>query len=250
MIKIAKAALRLGRVALNHTWYGTRLPDCLTVAEEPQVTLGTWNRSKIVGLLADNGWQDGHGAALPQLHRAQSRCFMRGPASATLPSGIRVARLAQTATLQVVHVHEALTGERRADPYCPSQAGRLSERSDRDAAAPAKMKSDEYTGSLMDPLLLGDDPLSGAIGVQRWLTTERNVHLVNVSSFPDALAAVEAACNVWGGAYHLLVPVPDGATTIPEPWRTLVVDTDPARTAVRGRLSVPPLGEQPRFGGT
>jgi hypothetical protein len=101
----------------------------------------------------------------------------------------------------------------------------------------------------MDPLLLRDDPLSGAVGVQRWLTAERSVHLVDPSSFSDAVAAVEAACNIWGGAYHLLVPVPDGSETIPEPWRTLVSDTDPGRTFARGRLPVPPFGERPNVGG-
>jgi hypothetical protein len=78
----------------------------------------------------------------------------------------------------------------------------------------------------MVPLLLHDERLSGAVGVQRWLTAERDVHLVDPSSLSDAAAAVEAACNVWGGAYHLLVPVPYGAVTIPEPWRTLVLDTE------------------------
>src|SRR6266704_5102768 len=101
----------------------------------------------------------------------------------------------------------------------------------------------------MNPLLLHDDPLNGAVGVERWLTADRNVHLVNPSSFPDAAEALEAACNVWGGAYDLLVPVPDGAVTIPEPWRTLIVDTDPVHTAVRGRLPMPQAGERPSVGG-
>lgn len=101
----------------------------------------------------------------------------------------------------------------------------------------------------MDPLLLHDEPMNGAVGVQRWLTAERDVHLVDPSSLSDAAAAVEAVCNVWGGAYHLLVPVPDGEVTIPEPWRTLVLDTDPAHTAVRGRLAVPQPGERPSVGG-
>src|SRR5215813_11360684 len=101
----------------------------------------------------------------------------------------------------------------------------------------------------MEPLLLHDEPLNRAIGVQRWLTAKRNVHLVDPSSLSAAVSAVEAVCNIWGGAYHLLVPVPDGAGSIPEPWRTLVVDTDPAHTAVRGRLAIPDLGERPSLGG-
>jgi hypothetical protein len=103
----------------------------------------------------------------------------------------------------------------------------------------------------MDPLLPGDDPLSGAVGVQRWLTTARNVHLVDPLSFPDVVAAVEATCNLWSGAYHPLVPVPDGATTIPQPWRTLVVDTDQTRRGRPCEDGSPFLrfGEQPSVSG-
>jgi hypothetical protein len=91
----------------------------------------------------------------------------------------------------------------------------------------------------MVPLLLHDEPLNGAVGIQRWLTARREVHLVDPSSLADAAAAVEEACNIWGGAYHPLVPVPGGAVDIPEPWRTLVLDTVPADTVVRGRMAVP-----------
>jgi hypothetical protein len=97
----------------------------------------------------------------------------------------------------------------------------------------------------MDSLLLGDEPLKGAVGVQRWLTAKREVHLVDPSSLADAAAAVEEACNIWGGAYHSLVPVPDGAMSVPEPWRTVIADTVPAATAVRGRLAIPPVGTLP-----
>lgn len=99
-------------------------------------------------------------------------------------------------------------------------------------------------------LLLGDTPLHGSVGVQRWLTPERNVHLVNPSSGDDAAGAIESACNIWGGAYHVLVPVPDGATDIDEPWRTLAALTDPSWTAVRGRLPIPESQGRKRLGGT
>jgi hypothetical protein len=100
-----------------------------------------------------------------------------------------------------------------------------------------------------DPLLLHDEPLTGAFGVRRWVTTQRDVHLVDAASLADATAAVEAACNIWGGAYHLLVPVPENATVIPEPWQTLVRDTGPTRTATRGRLPVPEVAQEPDVGG-
>jgi hypothetical protein len=101
----------------------------------------------------------------------------------------------------------------------------------------------------LDPLLLRDAPRTGTVGMQRWLTTVRDAHLVDPTSIPDAVKALESVCNIWGGAYHLLIPVPDEAVDIPEPWRTIVAATDVARTVVRGRLPVPQSPQKPNVGG-
>jgi hypothetical protein len=102
----------------------------------------------------------------------------------------------------------------------------------------------------MDGLLLDDEPLSGPVGVTRWLSTSRRVHLVAQTSLDDAMNALGAVCNIWGGAYDLLVPLPDEARSIPEPWSTLVADSRAVATAVRGQLPVPLRGEHPAVGGT
>lgn len=101
----------------------------------------------------------------------------------------------------------------------------------------------------MCPHLLDDEPLTGTIGVRRWLTPERDAHLVDADNLTDAIGAVEAVCNIWGGAYHLLIPIVEGAPDLPEPWRTLMQETRPTRTAVRGRLPMPAPGTHPEVGG-
>lgn len=96
----------------------------------------------------------------------------------------------------------------------------------------------------MDTLLLGDSPIVGAKGVQRWLTTARDAHLVDAASVSDAAQAIEDVCNIWGGAYHLLVPIPHETDGLPPHWMRLVADTDVSRTAVRGQLPIP--ADKPR----
>jgi hypothetical protein len=98
----------------------------------------------------------------------------------------------------------------------------------------------------MEQRLLDESPLAGPVAVSRWLPAERDAHLVDPSRLSDATAAVESVCNIWGGAYHLLIPIPDRATSIPDPWLTLVVNTDPTRTALRGRLSPSGAGRAAR----
>jgi hypothetical protein len=88
-------------------------------------------------------------------------------------------------------------------------------------------------------MLLTEERLSGTRAVRRWLAAERNVQLVSADDVEDVASAIEEACNVWGGAYHPLVPIASGATAIVEPWATLVRYTMPTRTITRGHLPVP-----------
>ena len=101
----------------------------------------------------------------------------------------------------------------------------------------------------MPPQLLDDEPLNGAVGVRRWLTAERDAHLVDAGDLTDAIGTVEAVCNIWGGAYHLLVPVPEAESQLPAPWKGLMKDTRLSRTAVRGRLPMPLQGTLQEVGG-
>lgn len=102
----------------------------------------------------------------------------------------------------------------------------------------------------MNDLLLAETALQGSIGVQRWLTPARNAYLVDPGSQEHAGQAVESACNTWGGAYHVLVPVHAGATDIDGPWAALLKLTDPTWTAVRGRLPMPEKPARKELGGT
>jgi hypothetical protein len=97
--------------------------------------------------------------------------------------------------------------------------------------------------------LLDDEPLDGTVGVRRWLTAQRDACLVNSSDLGDALEVVEKACNVWGGGYYVLVPVDPGESGVKEPWRTLLEDTFPVRTAVRGLREKPLSPQRAELGG-
>jgi hypothetical protein len=97
--------------------------------------------------------------------------------------------------------------------------------------------------------LLDNEQLNGPVGVRRWLTLERDAHLVDAHDLGDAIDVVEQLCNIWGGAYHLLIPVADEAMALPSPWADLMRISHLTRTAVRRRIPMPPRGTPPGIGG-
>jgi hypothetical protein len=77
---------------------------------------------------------------------------------------------------------------------------------------------------MQEPLLelLDDRRLGGVHGVRRLLGPERRVSIVAMDDMGMAEEAITHDCQCWGGFGDLLVPMTSAATSLAEPWASLV----------------------------
>jgi len=90
--------------------------------------------------------------------------------------------------------------------------------------------------------LLDESHIDGAFPVLRRFGPPRRALLVDRDDAADGLAAVEEACQIWGGASTLLLPVGRGSDTLDRAWQK-ILDTSIV-DAVLGRHVSPDLGKQ------
>jgi hypothetical protein len=74
----------------------------------------------------------------------------------------------------------------------------------------------------MVPGLLDEATLDGAYGILRRFGPPRMALFVDRTSVADAHAAIEEACQAWGGASSLLLPVERGAAALDSVWHAIL----------------------------
>jgi hypothetical protein len=70
--------------------------------------------------------------------------------------------------------------------------------------------------------LLDESRLEGVEAIGRGLGPAIQALVVSAEDLPDAGAAIESCCQLWGGALYSLLPLPAGAVQFDEPWLSLL----------------------------